>query len=137
MIIHRHGAMFASLPGQIDITTATTSAIKNATTRSSFRCAGLLSLITYLLLLCIAGKKQAGMRHCVAPDSGDEDCGMNDLDIPWRLFGVLFEGASVEDALCTEISLTSRLCCYFFPHNTARLQDEGGLQFQAWPCQVI
>ena len=129
--------MFASLPGQIDITTATTSAIKNATTRSSFRCAGLLSLITYLLLLCIAGKKQGGMWHCVAPDSGDEGRDLVDLDMPWPLFEVLFEGAAIVDAPCTEISLTSRLCCYFVPHNTARQLDEGGPRFQAWPCLAI
>jgi hypothetical protein len=51
---------------QIAITTAITSAVNKATTTSSFRCAGFLSLIAYLLPVFIADRKLVGLRHNVA-----------------------------------------------------------------------
>jgi hypothetical protein len=48
------------------ITTAITSAVNNATTKSSFRCAGFLSLIAYLLPMFIADRKLVRLRHNVA-----------------------------------------------------------------------
>ena len=77
------------------------------------------------------------MRHCVAAEPGGMERAVDDLEMPWRLPEAPLVYTPIKDALCTEISLVSRLCCCFVPHNTARQQDEGGQRFQAGPCLAI